>query len=316
MMRMDTVWGRLLVISGVAAVAILVGVGCAGLAAVQGGGDQLKGAADQAKGQTDAAKGGAGGGAKKDGDDDDGDRLKAKAAAINVPLDDSVNFKKGDKVDWRKVQLSGKPGVATIELHWDNEAANVDVDVFDKFGTLIGKNPPRLEGQQVKKILVQIDDPAIYYIRVQATTAKDESIYTLAIKWKGPGGAPKEDPVATPAPAPAPAPAPGTAPAPAPGTPATPPPPVPLASDPTKLLAKIVQGFREGAAMQLYIDKGSANGVKAGMTGSILEGAEGDKLLEGGTFSINKVLDGKKAVASTNFSKPLGKNNRVVINLK
>ena len=313
MMRIETVFGRLLVIGGAAAMAILVGVGCAGLAAVQAGGDQLKGAADQAKGQADAAKGGA---AKKDGEDDDGDRLKAKPAPINAPLDDSLNFKKGDKVDWRKVELKGKPGVATIELHWDNEAANIDVDVFDKFGTLIGKNPPRLEGQQVKKILVQIDDPAIYYVRVQAATAKDESIYTLAIKWKGPGGAPKEDappPAATPAPVagPTPTPAPAT-----PATPATPPPPVPLAQDPTKLLAKIVQGFREGSATQLYIDKGTANGVKAGMSGSILEGPEGDKLLEGGTFSINKVLDGKKSVASTNFSKPLGKNNRVVINLK
>jgi hypothetical protein len=91
---------------------------------------------------------------------------------------------------------------------------------------------------------------------------------------------------------------------------------VPLASDPTKLLGSIVTAYKEGQAWVLYIDKGSSAKVKVGMTGSILEGPEGDKLLEGANLSISQVIDGSKAIARSNFAKPLGKNKRIVLNLK
>jgi hypothetical protein len=92
--------------------------------------------------------------------------------------------------------------------------------------------------------------------------------------------------------------------------------PVPLASDPTKLLASIVQLHREGSTLVLYLDKGSSAKVREGMTGQILDGPDGDKLLDGATFSVTQVIDGSKSIAQSSYAKPTGKNKRVVLNLK
>ncbi len=303
----------------VGGVALLLS-GCAGFtAATEGIGKvgetagKAKGEADKGKDEAGKGKGGGGGGkGGEEGEDDDGNRLQAKDAQINTPIDDKVNFKKGDKADWRKVQLAGKPGIATFEVHWDEEASNIDIDVFDKFGTNIGKSPPKLEGQQVKKVLVQIDEAGLYYFRISAPAAKDGSIYTAQVKWKGPAVplppppvAKAEDKPGTPPPPPGP-----------PGTPPGPPVPTPLAQDPTKVLASIISAYKEGSTWVWHIDKGAGAKVRVGMAGNVLEGPEGDKLLEGATFSITQVIDDNKAIAKSNFAKPLGKNKRVVMNLK
>jgi hypothetical protein len=301
-------WGALVFVAGCAGLgAVTEGVGKVGETA-----GQAKGEADKAKGQTDANKKGGGKGGEEE--DDDGNRLVAKDAQINTPIDDKVHHKKGDKADWRKIQLAGKPGIATFEVHWDEEASNIDIDVFDKFGTNIGKSPPKLEGQQVKKVLVQIDEPGLYYFRISAPGDKDHSIYTAQVKWKGPAV-----PLPPPTVAAKPEEKPGTPPPP-PGTPppppGTPPAPVPLAQDPTKLLASIVSAYKEGSTWVWHLDKGAGAKVRVGMSGNVLEGPEGDKLLEGATFSITQVLDDSKAIAKSNFAKPLGKNKRVVMTLK
>ncbi len=312
-MRSAAVLGWLLVVSG----------GCDTLTAATGGIGQLADTAGQAKDQADKGKdetakakkdkkdkgGGAG---SAPAEDEDGDRLHAKDAPLNTAIDDKVDFKKGDQYDWRKVSLGGKPGIATFELHWDDEKSNIDIDIFNKFGDSIGKSPPRLEGQQVKKILVQIDEPGIYYLRVSAPTKADASIYTVAIKWKGPPGPPlvAAAPPATPAPAAA-----GGAPA-APAAPAVPAVPLAFALDPSKLVGSIVQYHREGSMLVLYLDKGSGGKLREGMSGNILEGPEGDKLLDGGTFTIAQVIDGTKSIAHSNYVKQPGKNKRIVVNLK
>jgi len=294
--------------------------GCAGLtAATEGIGkvaesaDKAKGEADKGKDETGKAKGdkkkGGGGG---DEEDDDGNRLQAKDAQINTPIDDKVNFKKGDKADWRKVNLAGRPGIATFEVHWDDEPSNIDIDVYDKFGTNIGKSPPKLEGQQVKKVLVQIEEAGLYYFRVSAPSAKDGSIYTAQVRWKGPAVPLPPPPVAKAEDKPgAPPPPPGP-----PGAPPPPPVPTPLAQDPTKLLGSIVTAYKEGSTWVWYIDKGAGAHVRVGMQGNVLEGPEGDKLLDGATFSITQVIDDNKAIAKSSFGKPLGKNKRVVMTLK
>ncbi len=53
------------------------------------------------------------------------------------------------------------------------------------------------------------------------------------------------------------------------------------------------------------------------MTGTILEGPEGDKPFEGGSFSIAQVVGSSKSIAkSSTLQKPIGKNKRIVVNLK
>ncbi|HEX6838975.1 MAG TPA: hypothetical protein VF334_20495, partial [Polyangia bacterium] len=153
--------------------------GCAALTSAKGTADSAKGTADDAKSQKDSATstvkdekdkakgGGAGGG----GDAAGPTRLEATDGQINVPISDKIDVKKNKTNDWRKFTLAGKPGqFATFELHWDEESANLSIDVYDKFGVNVGKSPRRIEGQSEKKVLLRIDDPGLYYVRVSGPT--------------------------------------------------------------------------------------------------------------------------------------------------
>ncbi len=298
---------------------VLALTGCDAITSAKGSLDNAKGQADDAKGQADqgkdqvkGAKGkkGGGGGGDDGAAGDDDTRLTAKDAPVNQPISDSVDFKK-DRYDWRKVTFAGRPGIATFELHWDDEKSNLDIDIYNEFGDNVGKSPPRLEGQQVKRVLVQVQ-PGLYYYRVSVPGKVDASIYTIEVKWKGQVVAPAPAVAAAPAPAPAPA-APAAAPQPVPGAP---PAPTGFAADPTKLLGNIVTAYRDGSQWVFYIDKGSASGVRPGMSGSVLDGTDGDKLVDGAIFSISQVVDANKSIARSSYAKSLGKNKRIVLNLK
>lgn len=294
---------------------------CAAMQAAQGGVQQGVGGVQQGagtvetgKGLVDQGKGLLGGkkkgeGAEQEGSGDDDDRLHAKDGQINTPLDDKVDFKKNDKEDWRKFQLAGKPGIATFELFWDDDGSTLDIDVFDAYGVNIGRSPPRMEGQSVKRILVSIKRPGVYYVRVKAPTDKDRSIYTLNVKWDGPPVVARVEP-------PPPPPNNGTTPPNPSGTPPPPPGPVSPLNDPNKLLGSIMSAYRDGPGWVLYIDKGSSQKVRQGMTGAILEGPDGDKLVDKGEFTISQVVDGGRSIARTNLAKSPGKNKRVLINLR
>ncbi len=297
--------------------------GCAALTSAKGGADSVKGAADDAKSQKDSAQASvkdekdkakgdkAGGG----GDNAAGPtRLEATDGQINVPISDKIDVKKQKQNDWRKFQLMGKAGqFATFELHWDEEAANLDIDVYDKFGVNVGKSPRRIEGQSSKKVLLRIDEPGLYYVRVSGPTKTDNSIYTMMVKYNGPA-APPAQAAAAPAPAPAATTQAAAAPAPAPCPPGQ---NCPAPPDPNKVYGSIVTSSREGSTVTLYLDKGSGDQLRVGMLGTILDGPEGDKPFEGGSFSITQVVGASKAIAkSTTLQKPLGKNKRIVINLK
>jgi hypothetical protein len=307
---------------------VLLAAGCAALAGAKGGLDAAKGGLDSAKGASDSAKstadqtkaanaGGKGASAGAGDTPDDDDRLHATESACNAPLDDKLDGKK-DKVDWRKFKFEGtKSQLATFELHWDDDKANLELYVYDQNGTLIGKNPGKLAGQTARKFVWNAE-PGIYYVRVAAPTDKDNTIYTLSVNYKVPDGDKPAAAAAAPAPAPAAAPAaaaPG-APGAAPGAPAAPAAPVPFAQDPAKALASIVSAYRDGAGWVLQLDRGSGAKIRSGMSGSILEGPDGDKLLDGATFTIAQVIDSSKSIARSSMSKPIGKNKRVVINLK
>jgi hypothetical protein len=297
--------------------------GCAALTSAKGTADSAKGTADDAKSQkdstTDAVKAekdkgkggpaGGGGGADAAGPT----RLEATDGQINTPISDKIDQKKNKANDWRKFTLAGKPGkFATFVLHWDEEAANLEINVYDKFGVNVGKSPRRIEGQSSKQVLLRIDDPGLYYVRVSGPAKTDNSIYTMEVKYDGPVVAP-----AAAAAAPAPAPAPGqaaAAPAPAPCPPGQ---TCPTAPDPNKVYGTIVSLVHESGAVTLYLDKGSADQLRTGMMGTILDGPDGDKPLDGGSFSITQVLGGSKSVAkSTTLQKPIGKNKRILVNLK
>jgi hypothetical protein len=296
--------------------------GCAALTSAKGTADSAKGAADDAKSQKDSTTAavkdekGKKGGDAAGGGPAGATRLEATDAPTNTPISDKIDFKKNKINDWRKFELVGKAGYASFILHWDEESANLDIDVYDSFGTKIGKSPPRLEGQSERKILLRISDPGTYYVKVSGPTKVDNSIYTMEVKW---AGAPKP-PVADGPPPPPPQPN-GNPPPPQPngvvaGQPA-PCPPGQTCVDPNKVYGTIVQMVRENGGVTLYLDKGTSDKLRAGMTGTVLDGPEGDKPFEGGSFSISQVVDSGKSIAkSSTLQKSLGKNRRIVVNLK
>ena len=133
--------------------------GCAALTSAKGSADSAKGQADDAKGQADQGKeqvkGAKGKDGKGGGDDgaagDDDTRLDAKDGA-DQRADQRHGRLPRRANDWRKFTLAGQAGpVATFELHWDERVANLDIDVFDKFGVNVGKSPRRIEGQSVQE---------------------------------------------------------------------------------------------------------------------------------------------------------------------
>src|SRR5579883_2625413 len=95
---------------------------CAGVQAAQGGADSTKSGVDSLKGNVDSTRSQIQSDKEKaqrekeekekkeSGEaDEDGTRLKAKDAPINEAIDDSVDYKKYDRNDWRRFQLTGKP---------------------------------------------------------------------------------------------------------------------------------------------------------------------------------------------------------------
>src|SRR5579871_6436193 len=128
----------------------------------------------------------------------DGKRSGAVPIEVNkISAPDEVNFDKQDATDWKSVELKGKPSLLEVELHWDNPNSDMNVDVFDGFGTQIATGPGLQPGAQKKVVTVQIDQLGTYFLRVQAPKKGDGSVYTLEAKWQGAvEEAPKAEPVA------------------------------------------------------------------------------------------------------------------------
>lgn len=239
----------------------------------------------------------------------DGKRSGARALALSTPVTDDVNFAGGDMTDWYQVQLNGKGTVLTTFIHWDSDASDVMIDVFDEFGKQISASPVRNKGAKQKTLLTPIDKAGTYYVRVTAPSKVDATVYTMEAKYDAPLEAPPQ-PVAVKTTEPAPDP--------------TPPPPRPRHREPREpreprgsgetVQGRIVSAYRDGAGLTLHLDKGSAAGVKPGMKGTVLQGGVGEDALEGGEFKIVQVLADNKSVAKSSL-RSIGKNTRVLISL-
>jgi hypothetical protein len=79
-------------------------------------------------------------------------------------------------------------------------------------------------------------------------------------------------------------------------------------------VGKVLQAFYgEDGKLNLYLNKGSSSKLHVGMTGSILEGTDGGKVFDNATFTIVKVINEGQSVATSDYSKALGKNNRFMV---
>ncbi len=234
----------------------------------------------------------------------DRQRSGAREMPVNRPVTDDVSYAKGDATDWKVVQLAGAPGLLEVRLAWDNANADLNVDVFDAYGQQVASSPGLSPGAVEKKVLVDAK-PGTWFIRVSAPRAEDASVYTLGASWQGaaPSAISSTEPTPTPTPPP-----------PNPDQPATDAPPATDTpqSDEDGVEGRVVTSYREGGDLVLHIDKGAAAGVKVGTTGFVLDGPSGEGHLDGGAFTITKVVDASRSVARCAL-KSIGRNNRVVL---
>lgn len=326
--------------------------------------------------------------------DQDGSRLGAKPAQINIPVNDQVNPPGGDQVDWKAIGLGGHGGYATFLINWDEPAAELNIDIYNEDGVNIASSPRRTGNQSGKKLIAPIDRQGIYYVKVSSLVG-GATVYTLKCTWAGsaikvptpqgqaeggsappanpagqnppppggqqvaqqgappqqpqgfppppqPQGYPPQQPQGYPPPQPQGYPPPqqpqgypppqqqGYPPQPVQGNPAgpgqgPPPPPigvagapVPPEGDPLHPRCR-VQGVRRDSdgSLLLYIDRGSAASIKAGLQGHVLFGPSGDLILEGSLFRISRIIDATKSIGRIPARKltTLGKNTRCVIHL-
>ena len=221
----------------------------------------------------------------------DGKRSGAITIEVNKVVTDDVNFDGQDQTDWKQVELKGKPGILTVELHWDRAEADLNCDVFNSFGEQIAASPGPQAGAQQKKVIVEVSNLGVYFLRIQAAKRGDYSVYTLEAKWDG-----EVAPPPTPPPVETPKEPVGKKPI----VKRTSSAPKERKFDPDRgVQGRIVSSYREGGQLVLHIDKGSAAGVKVGNSGAVLDGPQGSNRLEGGDFSIVQVIDESKSVAKT-----------------
>lgn len=233
-------------------------------------------------------------------------RSGAVAISPNLEVLDHVDISTGDRTDWKKLELSGRPGALEVELSWENPKADLELGAFDAKGVQIATSPQN-NGTPHKKTIVSIDAPGTYYLRIVSLVARQGTEYTLTPRWDGesPAPPPPRPQVEEPRPRPHP--------------PvvehheARPPRKRGAGSPEAGLQGRIVSARREGEGMVLYIDKGRAAGVAEGQNGWVLEGASGSSPLDGGTFTITSVVDDARSIGKTGL-RSIAKNNRVSIN--
>ena len=211
------------------------------------------------------------------------------------------------------VDLKGKPQqpVLTTIINWDNANSDVNVDVFDAFGAQIAASPVRGKGEKQKTLYVPIPQPGTYYIRVTAPSKMDGTRLHDGGAVAGAAGRARGRAAAA-----------GDAGAAAPERQREKP-KHHAAHEPREpherpagesIEARVVSAYREGASLMMYIDKGSAAGIKPGDSGVVLQGSGGEDPVDGGTFRIVKVIDANKCVGAASLHS-LGRNNRVAITL-
>lgn len=236
----------------------------------------------------------------------DAKRSSAQQLSLNKPHTDEVSYQNQDRTDWYVVELKGKPGVLTTIINWDNDNSDVNIDVFDSFGAQIAASPVRGKGEKQKKLFTQIDKPGTYYVRVTAPTKTDGTVYTMEAQWE-------EPPAVVAAPPPPPE-------EPVPEERPKKPPRVREPREPREkppgetVEARVVSAYREGPSLMMYIDKGSAAGIRVGNEGVVLQGSGGEDPVDGGQFKIVRVIDATKSLGAATM-RSLGKNNRVAITL-
>jgi len=117
-------------------------------------------------------------------------KIRTGASTIKIfgkVINDEVSAPKKDRTDWWHGTLHS-PGKLTVQLHWDNGKARLQLSVYDVMGVKIQDGRPW--GAGGLKTVVAIERKGRYYIRVRAAGEDDESHYALRAIFKPESDAP------------------------------------------------------------------------------------------------------------------------------
>jgi len=111
----------------------------------------------------------------------DEERHKAKPLKVGESQSDSVDYKGGDRTDWKVIELEDA-GILTIEVAMDNPKANVSVFLFDRYGKQIAKVVHTKDDQNPLIRLIADVSAGRYFIRIQAVHESDKTGYSISAK--------------------------------------------------------------------------------------------------------------------------------------
>lgn len=112
----------------------------------------------------------------------DGERHQAKIIKVGQQESDSVNYGKGDRTDWRKLDLEDS-GFLTIIVDLDDPKANVEVGLYNCYGKIINKILHRKDDPS-QIVLTNEVGPGRYFIKVQAVGETDKTGYGISVVLK------------------------------------------------------------------------------------------------------------------------------------
>jgi hypothetical protein len=111
----------------------------------------------------------------------DEERHKAKPLKVGESQSDSVDYKGGDRTDWKVIELEDA-GILTIEVVLDNPKTNVSVVLFDRFGRQVSKVVHTKEDENPLIRLIADCGAGRHFVRIQAGHESDKTGYTINAK--------------------------------------------------------------------------------------------------------------------------------------
>jgi hypothetical protein len=192
--------------------------------------------------------------------------VRATTPAGGVEYDlvtNSVDWDEYNATDWVKLKVPGE-GTLTVDYNWDNGRCKCSLVVTGELGEKLDGTMNR--GKR-STLTVPTKVGGEYFVRFHAEAPGQKSVYSAKFTW--------ERAVAV-APPPPPPPSTGAATAePAthkPGTgKARPPPPPPPPPEDLGKIVKVIPGTEGGDLTVITINRGTEDGVKVGMTGSLVD---------------------------------------------
>jgi hypothetical protein len=112
---------------------------------------------------------------RNDSSGPDAQRINASPLEFDSIADDTVDGDEGDATDWRYLDVA-QPGVLDVVLHWDNDKANLTLELYDALGKQLANSD--VDGQKGRRVQFEAPHKDRYYLRVEAV-AQGQTAYSL-----------------------------------------------------------------------------------------------------------------------------------------